>query len=1089
RLNKNYLIAEIDKKDYEILINNSFVEEINYNPKLSKLLIDSTKLIYADSFWNLSFNENEINGSSQSVCVIDTGIDFSHLAFGNCYVNYFNNTGNNVSYVLESNHPYSNNLKQKFKINYSGFEKIAVFFSNISLEQDWDFLKILDSENRTIATYTGYHKNVWTPSINGDTIYILLESDEAITDFGFIVSEIKNGTTNNTLNWSCEKIIAGWDYVNNDALPFDDEGHGTHVSGIIASQSTYLGVAKGSKIVSVKAADSNGDSSALLVANGIEYCTENKDKYNISVISISLGTSAYNNYCDNNFLWFSEIVQKAVDKNISIVIASGNSGNSNGIAFPACLKNVTSVGSVSKTRNISSFSQSSLILDLLAYGSNIVSAKLNGGFISYSGTSMATPHVSGSLLLINDFLKKENRTLKPDQIENLLKNKSILILDSRNNLTFPLVNLSDVLKELSLTPSLYFIQEINNSNLSLNYTYIEFYFSEDVKNVSIVFANEKINISFRNNSLINNSINSSDIKSVIYYYNFTNLTDKSYNFTITCYDFTNNYFDSGLFYFYIDTIKPKSIEQINYTLNIDGSVILYWKNISLDINNNSEKKVKYIIYRQAINNSNNTTTEDLKNLSKYFFVEEIEFNNLSELIYNNTDSVYNYTDSNISEGNYSYLILTKDSSNNVNESIFLFSLINESEKKAFNQINVSSFCNNSFSDWSEFSSCIDGISFRQREKICYNKTIIERENITCSVSNKKSGSSSSRSGISSATSNYNTYENKEKSKKTIIVKNTTIKFDELFSNLDFNFSKENFPVYMIRFQDLTNYKNKDNKSYDLIVELEILDLEKNRTELKNNINKYQKESLNKIKIYSIINISLKPISISIKNLTSKYRELNSEIYFFVNKTFLIKNNLTENEISLFKLKNNQEAIDININNQINNSINKNLNSNINKNEIIELIKLKTEKIEINELKEMFAQNNSKINNSEIISSFIFYKAKNNNYSIFIIAGQKNKNETEKEILNNEKIEYEENNQYIKESINKKKENPSLKIQEDNIIKEENINKDNKIETIFKDIKFIFTFLTIIIIFGLSIIFLKYYDQKKPIKDKKNKRTK
>ncbi|MEM3373934.1 MAG: S8 family serine peptidase [Candidatus Woesearchaeota archaeon] len=821
---KKFIIANITIDDFEKLKENPEIEAIYYNPRLKIFLDTSTKLLGSDSFWNLSINQESVNGSTQTACVIDTGIDFSHSAFGSCSINYFNNQGNNVSYFLETEHPYPINTKIKYKINYTGFSKIAVHFRNISVENEWDFIKILDENNYTIASYTGNLNNIWSPSVNGDTIYVLLESDESFNDYGFFIDEIKNGTTNNTVNWSCEKIIGGWDFINNDPIPYDDNGHGTHVSGIIASQnSNYPGVAKGSKLVSIKAMDSYGEGSPAIVAAGINYCVENKEKYNISVISMSLGDGSFSNYCDDYIDWFTDIVQIAIDKNISVVIASGNNGNSNGIAFPSCLKNVTSVGSVDKSRLISSYSQSSLILDLLAYGTNIISSQLSGGFISSSGTSMATPHVSGSILLINDFKKKQNTNsvYTPIQLETILKNTGILINDSRNNLSFPLVNLSNVLKEINTFPIIIFhYQDLNNSNISRNYSYLEFSFSTYVKNITLFY--DSFNVSL-NKPYTNVS------------YNLTNLTDGFHNYSIFAYDILENPVQSGTFFFYVDTIIPKSINDLNATLLEDGSVFLEWSKVIFDINNNTERVIYYNLYR-TLNNQTN-------------LLETIQ----------NYNEIINYTDTNITTNNYTYYILTSDISGNINNSI--------TEK---NSITISVFCNTTFSNWSSFSNCINGIQTRQRQRICFGKQEIETETQNCIItststsSGKSSGSRSS--GGSSSTFTYLLNNNSlQINKKEFIIKNNTLNLTKELKNI------QNYPLKKILFNQ-TNIK----------ITLELI----------NNLSKIeQNNELNNI--YTIFNITL--------NTTAE-----AELFFSVNETWLLTKKINPENIALFKyIQNNQ----------------------------------------------------------------------------------------------------------------------------------------------------------------------------------------
>ena len=92
------------------------------------------------------------------------------------------------------------------------------------------------------------------------------------------------------------RIIAFKDFINNRAFPYDDSGHGTHVSGIIAgdgyaSHGRFKGIAPMSQIISVKVLDSNGNGNIENVIKGTKWIINNKDIYNIKIVNISFGTT------------------------------------------------------------------------------------------------------------------------------------------------------------------------------------------------------------------------------------------------------------------------------------------------------------------------------------------------------------------------------------------------------------------------------------------------------------------------------------------------------------------------------------------------------------------------------------------------------------------------------------------------------------------------------------------------------------------------------------------------------------------------------------------------------------------------------
>ena len=123
---------------------------------------------------------------------------------------------------------------------------------------------------------------------------------------------------------------------------------------------------------------------------------------------------------------------------VATIIASGNDGFSDGIGFPACISSAVSVGSTTKSDNVSIFSNSAAILDLLAPGSSITAPVPGGGTGVKSGTSMATPHVVGAWAVI----KERSPSASVADLLAELTNNGVMITDSRNGLTRPRISLN-----------------------------------------------------------------------------------------------------------------------------------------------------------------------------------------------------------------------------------------------------------------------------------------------------------------------------------------------------------------------------------------------------------------------------------------------------------------------------------------------------------------------------------------------------------------------------------------------------------------------------------------------------------------------
>ncbi|NOZ73381.1 MAG: S8 family serine peptidase [Chloroflexi bacterium] len=206
------------------------------------------------------------------------------------------------------------------------------------------------------------------------------------------------------------RIVPGWDFVNNDSDPSDDHGHGTHVSGIatagINNGIGMVGIAGRASLLPVKVLDSTGSGWWSNVASGITWAVDQGAR----VINLSLGGSA-----DSTVL--RDAVNYATANNAVVVVAAGNSGTDTPF-YPAVYDNVISVGAVTSTGDLATYSNYGPNVDVVAPGSSIYSTEWAGTGRTYgfrSGTSMASPHVAGLaalMLSVNPALtESEVRTL------------------------------------------------------------------------------------------------------------------------------------------------------------------------------------------------------------------------------------------------------------------------------------------------------------------------------------------------------------------------------------------------------------------------------------------------------------------------------------------------------------------------------------------------------------------------------------------------------------------------------------------------------------------------------------------------------
>ena len=222
------------------------------------------------------------------------------------------------------------------------------------------------------------------------------------------------------------KVVGGYDFVNDDADPMDDEGHGTHVAGIAAAEgpppTNLRGVAYKSRLWAFKVLDSQGSGYESWVIAGIEKALDPDGVPStptpIEVINMSLG--GWGDPDDP----LSQAVDNATRSGIVCCVAAGNGGSSyQTISSPACAKTALTVGATDNSDIIASFSSRgpspkrfTFKPDVVAPGVSISSAKLGGGYIVNSGTSMATPHVAGAAAL----LKQMHPTWTPEEIKAVL---------------------------------------------------------------------------------------------------------------------------------------------------------------------------------------------------------------------------------------------------------------------------------------------------------------------------------------------------------------------------------------------------------------------------------------------------------------------------------------------------------------------------------------------------------------------------------------------------------------------------------------------------------------------------------------------
>ena len=218
-------------------------------------------------------------------------------------------------------------------------------------------------------------------------------------------------------------LLAGYNFYSDNYNSDDDNGHGTHVAGIIGARGDNgLGVAGAVwdiKLLPVKVLGAGGFGRISVIAEGIRYAaglTQNPQNPNpADVINLSLGASSYSSELE-------AAVLAAVNEGVVVVASAGNYFDSS-LLYPARFPESIAVGAVDLNLEPAVYSNTGRNLDLLAPGGDpkagIYSTSLNGGYQTLYGSSMAAPHVSALAALLLDQGKA------PAEIENILRENSI----------------------------------------------------------------------------------------------------------------------------------------------------------------------------------------------------------------------------------------------------------------------------------------------------------------------------------------------------------------------------------------------------------------------------------------------------------------------------------------------------------------------------------------------------------------------------------------------------------------------------------------------------------------------------------------
>ncbi|MBR5507784.1 MAG: S8 family peptidase [Clostridia bacterium] len=212
------------------------------------------------------------------------------------------------------------------------------------------------------------------------------------------------------------RIADGKNFTAEDIRTFEDyNGHGTHVAGIVAAERNgigVVGVAPKSDLYIAKAFDKSGKTDYNAIEKSIMWLIDRK----VDVINMSFSSP-------NTFMRYNRLIHMANQKGITLICAAGNDGanGKNTIGYPAKFDETIAVSAVDINKQVADFSSVGNEAEISAAGINIYSTFLDNGYAVLSGTSMATPIITGAVAILQaKGMMRYNRKLTPDEIRLLL---------------------------------------------------------------------------------------------------------------------------------------------------------------------------------------------------------------------------------------------------------------------------------------------------------------------------------------------------------------------------------------------------------------------------------------------------------------------------------------------------------------------------------------------------------------------------------------------------------------------------------------------------------------------------------------------
>ena len=354
------------------------------------------------------------------------------------------------------------------EVTSDDLDKISSIHEIISIEEDrlaeptlLQSVPLIGASSGTFNGFNGSGQAVAILDTGVDKNHVDL-SGRVISEACYSTSNPSSGIQSLCADRSTASIATGsaMPYANG-ICPRGGCDHGTHVAGTAAGAQ---GVGRGASLIAIQVFSlfppsycGSGATAPCALSyssdqiKGLERVRQLSGSMSVASANMSLGSGKNLSNCDSGNTALKSIIDNLRSSGVATIISSGNSGYSDGIGSPACISSAISVGAswdaagftnvcggrtTSAVDSVACFSNSANILHLLAPGALINAPIPNGGYGNWTGTSMAAPHVAGAWAV----LKQRAPNANVDQVLNALTSTGVPVLDTRNNITKPRIN-------------------------------------------------------------------------------------------------------------------------------------------------------------------------------------------------------------------------------------------------------------------------------------------------------------------------------------------------------------------------------------------------------------------------------------------------------------------------------------------------------------------------------------------------------------------------------------------------------------------------------------------------------------------------